>query len=179
MSKLRNALEKFASAKIIIILLAVMIALNGSMILFTLPTIEANSGGIKAFDLNFFGYSYETAAAFLEMLSPESRGVYLYIQEPLDFLYPVATVLFFMLSIIFFRKKKDNLYLIALVPFILDLLENALVITMLIRQKTTVALTAAASAATVSKYISVAVVGCFVIILAVKYLVARRKARKI
>lgn len=63
------------------------LAIYLTMILFTLPHIEAITG-LRPFDMRPLGYSPADAATLLEALGPEGRAYYLGQQIPLDMLYP-------------------------------------------------------------------------------------------
>lgn len=64
-----------------------------------IPMIEKNTEGIRCFDMQSLGYSYETAQRFLALIGEQGRNVYLHVQLPLDFVYPVAYTAFFMLAL--------------------------------------------------------------------------------
>ena len=66
------------------------------MNLVLIPMIEAGTNGIRCFDMQSTGYTYETAKEFLALLGDNGRSVYLHWQLPLDFFYPVAYTAFFM-----------------------------------------------------------------------------------
>lgn len=70
--------------------LCVLAALSvyAAMVLWTLPTIAREAGGLPAFDLRPFGYSEAEARAFLTALSAEGRALYTGPQRVLDLFYP-------------------------------------------------------------------------------------------
>ncbi|MGN0443889.1 MAG: hypothetical protein ACI4F5_04650, partial [Acutalibacteraceae bacterium] len=71
-----------------------------------IPIIESPTEGIRMFDMNSFGYSYETAKKFVSLLSAEGLDTYLHKQLPLDFIYPAVYSVFFSLAIIKLKGKK-------------------------------------------------------------------------
>ena len=64
-----------------------------------IPMIEAGTNGIRCFDMQSTGYTYETAKQFLALIGNNGRSVYLHWQLPLDFFYPVAYTAFFMTAL--------------------------------------------------------------------------------
>ena len=83
--------------------LTVLITLVMDFVLF--PKIEATTEGIKSFDLNSFGYTFEQAQKYLSLLSDEGRKLYLNVQLPLDFVYPVVYTVFFISMLYLFSKS--------------------------------------------------------------------------
>ena len=79
------------------------------MNLVLIPMIEKNTAGLRCFDMNSFGYTFEQAKQFLSLLDNDARNIYLHVQLPLDFCYPVAYTAFFMLAITALRGKASPL----------------------------------------------------------------------
>ena len=102
---------------------AVTAAISLIMNVILIPKIEASTNGIRCFDMNF-GYSFETAKSFLSYLSEEGRNIYLNIQLPLDFIYPIAYCIFFCLVIIRLTKKVNVLLAFPLLLTVFDYAEN-------------------------------------------------------
>jgi len=125
---------------------------------FTLPSI-ADGPAVPLFDLRMFsGYDDAYAALFLAGLTATGRAVYLYAQFPLDTVYPVAGALFF--SLLFLRRTGSRpLATAGLFPMAFDLLENALVFTMIASGSAAPAVVSLASFATVAK--GFAYVACY------------------
>ena len=105
------------------------------MMLFTLPVIN-NQVGVKAFDLQTFGYSLSTAELIVNNLNEETMQLYLFPQLTLlDLLYPVLVALF--LSSLLFRLIKGESKLrsiLLIVPFLamfFDYAENICIILMI------------------------------------------------
>ena len=64
-----------------------------------IPAIQKAAGGLVCFDLQTFGYDYDTARAFMQALSEEGRQLYLYAQLPLDTVFLVVYTVFFILAL--------------------------------------------------------------------------------
>ncbi len=69
-------------------LFAVTLAVYAAMLLWTLPLISREAGGLRPFDLRPWGYSGEAAQAFLDALSAAGRATYLGTQAALDLVFP-------------------------------------------------------------------------------------------
>ena len=152
---------------------ALTLAICAVMNLYLIPAIESSTQGIRCFDMNF-GYSYETAARFVSLLSEEGRGIYLTRQLPLDFFYPVAYGVFFALLLAKLSGKKA----LAVLPVLLalcDYCENVCVYKMLTLDPLPRTLVSVASVATVAKTILMYL--CFLLILAllIKRFITKKK----
>ena len=120
------------------------------MNLVLIPMIEAGTNGIRCFDMQSTGYTYETAKEFLALIGNNGRSVYLHWQLPLDFFYPVAYTAFFMLAL----KKLSGKSWPLIVPGALaafDYAENVCTIIMLKNMDVTESLAKIASTFTVIK----------------------------
>ena len=137
-----------------------------------IPIIESTTGGIRCFDMNF-GYDYEDAVRFLELLSDEGRRVYLHIQLPLDFIYPIVYCVFFISVIVLLTGKKGVILPVTLA--VSDYIENILSIVMLRSDNIGYSITTFASTVTVIK--TVLMYSCFTVIAAliIRYLIKRKK----
>ena len=78
---------------------ALSAVLLGVMDVFLLPAIERAADGLRCFDLQLFGYDYETARAFLQALSAQGRQLYLFAFLPVDFVFIAAYTVFFVLAL--------------------------------------------------------------------------------
>ena len=74
-------------------LFAATIGLYLVMLLWSLPKIAAEAGGLTPFDMRPGGYSLAEARAFLAALSPEGTAFYLGVQHRLDMVYPALLAL--------------------------------------------------------------------------------------
>ena len=144
-----------------------------------IPSIEANTQGIRCFDMNFPG-NFEDAQRFLELIGDEGRNIYLSRQIPLDFIYPVFyTVLF--VSLIYILAKGKARKILAVFPFILaacDYAENIMSIIMLRSDIPSESFYAAASAFTAVKTIIMYLVFAAIFVLFIKYIVNRFSKQK-
>ncbi len=67
---------------------AAAVAVYAVMVLWSLPLISAEAGGLMPFDMRPMGYDLGEARAFLDALSPAGRDFYLQTQHRLDTVYP-------------------------------------------------------------------------------------------
>ena len=74
------------------------------MLTWTLPAIQAQAGGLPAFDLRPLGYGLPEARAFLGALSPAGRDLYLGVQLPLDFFFPPLLAALLVSSWVLLRR---------------------------------------------------------------------------
>ena len=105
----------------------VMAAVYATMLLWTLPAISAEAGGLAPFDMRPLGYSFDEARAFLAALSAEGRELYLHVQLWLDILYPVLLAATLVLAIILLTTPGWLRWLLivpALLGMVFDYLEN-------------------------------------------------------
>ncbi|MCR5208213.1 MAG: hypothetical protein K6C14_07055 [Eubacterium sp.] len=96
--------------------------ISGIMNFVLIPKIEA-SAGIRCFDMNF-AYGFDDASAFLSNISDEARALYLNVQLPLDFIYPIAYCLFFTFLIIRLCKRVNALVIFPVTLAAFDYAEN-------------------------------------------------------
>lgn len=124
---------KQGRAKTVILIISgvLTIAICAVMNFHLIPLIESGTKGIRMFDMNTFGYSFEQAKSFVASLSAQSRDAFLYKQLPLDFVYPVAYTLFFSLILSKLNVKHKALLVLPILLMIFDYLENVLSIVML------------------------------------------------
>ncbi len=61
-----------------------------TMVLYSIPRVISFAPDMMIFDLSPLGYSLEFAFDLLAQLGPEGRAEYLYLQLPLDFIYPIT-----------------------------------------------------------------------------------------
>lgn len=79
------------------------------MLLVTIPKVMGFSDGMKIFDMMPFGYSSEYANTLLNSLGEEGRHVYLFLQIPLDMIYPFLFGVGNSLLLAFFLNKLRHL----------------------------------------------------------------------
>ena len=110
-----------------IITVVIMAVMNIKLI----PAIEAGTQGMRFFDMNTFGYTYEAAQTFISSLSDAGKDLALRVQLPLDFVYPVAYTVFFVTLMIVLSGKKTKWAIIPAFLFISDYTENICTVMML------------------------------------------------
>ncbi len=115
-----------------IVFWAIFLATMGiyaAMLIWTLPTIQREAGGLVPFDMRPTGYTYEEAMAFILSLSEYGRKLYLGPQRWLDLFYPVGLALTLCLAIaalVPLTKVWKFLFAIVAVPgMCFDYLENS------------------------------------------------------
>ena len=140
-----------------------------------IPIIEETTEGLRCFDMNSMGYTFDQAKQFLSLLSERGRDVYLHIQLPLDFFYPVAYTAFFMLAITALRGKPTPLLALPAALAASDYIENICSIKMLRAMDVTPALAGFASAVTVVKSALMTATFILLAVLLIVWLVKRRK----
>lgn len=130
-----------------------------TMVLWTLPRIAREAGGLMPFDLRPLGYSVAEARAFLAALSETGREVYLTVQHRLDLVFPGLLAL--TLGLAFHRLAPRPLALVLSAVVIaaagFDYAENAAVAGLLTAQAPTDASIVTASRFTVLKSVCASV----------------------
>lgn len=109
------------------------------MLFYSIPKTEAHAEGMKVLDLLPSGYSYEYVMALFDNLGEVGRNLYLYLQLPLDFIYPglfaiSCSLLLFWLYLKVVNKNSKVFYF-CLTPFLaglFDYVENMNILYMLI-----------------------------------------------
>ncbi len=118
------------------LVVATAIALYGVMVMWSLPIIANDAGGLLAFDMRPTGYVFEEARLLLSALSPETTAFYLNVQQRLDILFPFFQSLaigwaIFRLLPHRWRGWRYGVALVALPGMVFDYLENIIVAEML------------------------------------------------
>ena len=82
------------------LLSAATMVLYLAMVLWSLPYIASEAGGLAAFDMRPIGYTFDDAHAFIAALSEEGSAFYRDVQHRLDLLFPglMAVWLFFTIA---------------------------------------------------------------------------------
>ncbi len=138
------------------LLVAVTLAIYLAMVLWTLPGIAADAGGLLPFDLRPLGYAPSEARAFLEALGADGRALYLGPQKWLDTVYPalLATVLALALRHFLASDRPGLRAALTALPVVasgFDYLENVRVRQLLLADAPGDAMIEAASFATQAK----------------------------
>lgn len=104
-----------------------------TMVLWSLPYIAQEAGGLMPFDVRPMGYSVAEAQEFVSALSPAGRAFYLGTQHTLDIVYPalIGLVLVLGVQLLFKAPVSSVLSIIALMASASDYLENYLIASVL------------------------------------------------
>ena len=148
------------------------------MNLWLMPAIERTTEGLRCFDMNSFGYTFEQAQRFLALLDERGRDLYLHVQLPLDFFYPVAYTAFFMTAICKLNGRATPLLAVPAALAVFDYVENVCTIRMLRAMEVTQKAAAFSSAVTVTKSALMTVTFVMLAALLLRYLLRRRNAKK-
>lgn len=149
----------------------IMIVMNVRLI----PDIEKGTQSMRFFDMNSFGYTPAEAEAFLSEMSVYARGLVLRVQLPLDFVYPVAYTVFFVLLIRALAGRKTALAAVPALLFVADYTENICTEIMMRSAPLSYTLARFASSVTVAKSMLMYAVFAIIIVLAVRKLAGRKK----
>jgi hypothetical protein len=98
---------KSVTWKIWLFFLAVSLSLYAVMLVWTIPFIRSEAGGREIFDMIPLGYDRVYAKDFLEHLSKAGFNMYLHVQLPLDFFFPLFLSLM-MLSLWVILNRLNN-----------------------------------------------------------------------
>ncbi|MDU8926274.1 hypothetical protein RXV86_02645 [Alisedimentitalea sp. MJ-SS2] len=155
-------------------MLASWLAMN----LWTVPQIEALSGGLRLLDMRFTGYSFDEAQTFLAAIGDKGAGLYLGTQFWLDMIFPplLGAVLFLSYRWLFPGWPGLIIGSVSLIYVAVDYLENFAIAVMLRTgaENLTVEMVAAANQWTILKW-SFALVGLVILIVGLLLVVRRRR----
>ena len=160
----------------IIIAAALTLIILGVMDIYSLPAIEKAAGGIKAFDLQTLGYSYDTANAFLKGLSEEGRNLFLHFQLPIDFVFAFVYTFLFLALFIRLNKAGYKLIFLPIILFILDIAENTISIILLKSARLSAPLVAVGGTVTLLKNLFTLICSVIIIVFLILYFVRRKKS---
>ncbi len=93
------------------------------------PVVEKNLGDYHVLDMVKQGYNSEYVAKLLSLMDEASKNMYLHVQMPLDFLYPVIMAGVFFL--IFAKTWRKPWYVCCVLPLLLiifDWTENVCIL---------------------------------------------------
>jgi len=137
LTKLSNALRKYATGWLVLILLAGDVFFNAVLLPGQQGKIEAGSAGTGPIDLQLF-YTAEKVYDMIESYSPEVRTSYRVFEMTVDIIYPIVYTLFFSLALTWLFQRgfatTSTMQKYNVVPFgawLFDLLENICIVTML------------------------------------------------
>lgn len=138
MQKIKKIIDKNSTGKKVLLLFVVTNIVYAIMLIITIPKIMAFSDGMKLLDMMPTGYESEYIYSLFETLGEKGRHAYLYIQIPVDMIYPLLFGISYCFMIGYFLKKINNfdsaLFYLCFLPVIAgiaDYLENFGIITML------------------------------------------------
>jgi hypothetical protein len=161
-------------------LFAATLALYLVIVLWSLPLITDEAGGLAPFDMRPMGYNLEEARAFVTALSDRGREFYLGTQHLLDWLYPALLGATFALGFSLLFRGALLLALIVLSVWVVgfDWLENLTVADLLRTDPTALDVGQVAGAARWSVLKSVATTLAWIALLAggISALLRRRRA---
>jgi hypothetical protein len=139
MNNLITHLQGFATGKIVLGFFIPAVSIYLLMMLYTIPQVMQYAPEMKLFDMSPTGYSFVYANDLLKALGVEGRGAYLYLQLPVDFIYPglFAVSCCLLLTWLFSKSINANskMFYLCFVPVLaglFDYFENICIVNMLI-----------------------------------------------
>lgn len=154
-----ETLDRWATGRNILLLVGLYVAMVGAILPLAQARLQAASGGVGPLDLRL-SYTPAEADAALRAYGDVGRHFYLLVELTLDVLYPVVYALFLSLTLTYcFRlvlPAEHGLLRVALLPLatmIVDYLENAGLVTLLVNYPRSLpAIAAVASVLTTVKW---------------------------
>ena len=135
-----DSTPKTISGKSILLLFVGINIVFAVMLLVTIPQVMVFADGMKLLDVLPFGYEAQYVQLLFDFLGEEGRHAYLTRQLPLDMIYPGLFAISYSLITVCFLSKMGkfkgwavNLAFIPVVVGLTDYLENAGIITMLLK----------------------------------------------
>ncbi len=122
-------LRNKVSGKLVLLLFSITNVIYISMLFYSLPKVGSYAPELVLFDMSPTGYSYSTAMNLLKELGSKGRDVYLSLQLPLDFIYPVLFSVTYSFLIIWlvtrFNLIWSKCYWVAILPIAVGLFDYA------------------------------------------------------
>ena len=138
MNRLIHFLQARATGKVVLPLFIITMGVYATMLLVTIPAVQAQAPELPLFDMSPGGYSLAYATTLLAAIGESGRQTYLVRQLPLDFVYPGLLAITYTLLLIWlfkrgFAAKSPIFYLAFVAAFagFFDYLENIGIILML------------------------------------------------
>ncbi len=138
MSRLIHFLQTRATGRVVLTLFVITMGVYATIMLVTIPAVQAQAPELPLFDMSPGGYSFAYAATLLAAIGESGRQLYLSRQLPLDFVYPGLVAVTYTLLLIWlfkqsFAAKSPIFYLAFVAAFagFFDYLENIGIILML------------------------------------------------
>ena len=145
---------------IIIILYVLQILIFQFMLRVTFPVIQANLGELQMFDMMKNGYDVSIAERILAVMGEEGRNLYLHVQMPIDFVYPVLmAVVYYLVLVKTSTTFRYSYYVFPMLLILCDWMENVCIIWMLSGHEVTSGLVAFCNVCTRTK----AIVGDYIL----------------
>jgi hypothetical protein len=124
-------LNRKPSGQLVLWLFGITTCVYLAIILYSIPAVLEQAPEMKLFDMSPGGYSYEYATELLEVIGPEGREKYLWLQLPIDFIYPGLFAVTYTLMLIWVFsmrfRAESKIFIMALVPAtagLFDYIEN-------------------------------------------------------
>lgn len=135
---MKELIKRNSSGRKVLILFSVTIIVYLVMLTITIPKVMSYSGGMNLLDMMPAGYDAEYANNLLSSLGEQGRNAYLYIQLPVDMVYPLLFGVSYCLVLAYFLNKlgktESFLFYLCYLPLfagLFDYLENFGIIAML------------------------------------------------
>jgi hypothetical protein len=178
LASLSSWLDKHMKKKQIILLIAAYIAIVAVMGLLLIPAILNHKAGMNIFDLKAMGYSLNYANSFIAAIGAKGRDVYLFAQLPLDMIFPIVYgLLYLVLANKVLKKMSITMFASIMVMCLSDYAENISIYMMLLSQKLSASLVAAASVFTVTKTVFYCLVLLSIILPAVIGIIQKKRVK--
>jgi len=138
MSKMIHSLQNRATGRLVLILFVITMSVFATLLMVTIPAVQAQAPHLPLFDVSPGGYSLEYATTLLDGIGSVGRHTYLSRQLPLDFIYPGLFGISYTLLLVWLFGKgfaaKSPIFYLAFMPALagfFDYLENIGIILML------------------------------------------------
>lgn len=124
-------MAKYSTGKIVILLFILTNLIYVIMLTVTIPMVVEYADGLKLLDMLSRSYTVDYVHELFSALGKDGRHAYLYIQIPVDMVYPLLFALNYSLMLAFFLKKLNKLFgplfyftLLPIISGIADYFEN-------------------------------------------------------
>lgn len=135
---MRKFISKYNNGKRVLFLFVLTNLVYVIMLVVTIPKVMQFANGMKLLDMLPGGYDFEYVKALFTALGEEGRHVYLFVQIPLDMIYPLLFALSYCLVFVWFLEKLNKInspyFYFCLLPLMggmADYFENIGIITIL------------------------------------------------
>jgi hypothetical protein len=135
---MKNLIKRHLDGRIIFVLFILTSVIYTIMLTVTIPKVMNFAGGMKLLDMIPTGYNAAYVETLFNALGEKGRHAYLFIQIPVDMIYPALFAVTYCLVTAYFLKilgkAESNLFYACLFPLfsgLFDYCENIGIITML------------------------------------------------